>query len=115
ARRGLRQYHELDPGGAEEARLVVDVVVAARGKGPARRARLEPPDMCLVGGRQQPALDFDRGIGRRDQDAEMSGHRDAPFWQALRSADASRHFMTMSPRFKVGGAIMGWPSVPRLC
>jgi len=63
-RRSLRQDHQLDLGGAEQPRLIVDVLVAARREGPAGRARHQSPDMRLVGRRQQPAFDLNRRVGR---------------------------------------------------
>ena len=74
ARRGLRQDHQLDLGGAEQTRLVVDVLVPARRKGLPRPARHQPPDMRLVGRRQQPAFHLDGRVGGRDQNAEMADH-----------------------------------------
>src|SRR5215831_20496137 len=54
-------------------RLIVDVLVAARGKA-AGAARFEASDVGLIGRRQEPALDLDGRVRRRDQDAEVSGH-----------------------------------------
>ena len=74
ARRGLRQDHQFDFRGPEQTRLVVDVFVSARRKSLARRARHQPPDMRLVGRRQQPTFHLDGRVGGRDQNAEMADH-----------------------------------------
>ncbi len=80
AGRGLQQENHFDPGGAEELRLIVDILVARRRErclvGAARR---HAGVMRLPFGRQEAAVfDLGRRVGRRDQDAEMAdrgGHR----------------------------------------
>src|SRR5262249_41444768 len=74
ARRGLDQYHHLDPGGAEQPCLIVDVIVPARRERMARRGRHEPREMRLVAGWQTRELRLDGGIGRWNENPEMMSH-----------------------------------------
>src|SRR5437870_9713307 len=52
---------------SQQARLIVDVLVAARREAPAA-TRHEPPDVGLIGRRQESALDLDRRVRGRNED-----------------------------------------------
>src|SRR5262245_50436805 len=88
ARRRLGEDDHLDPGRAQQAGLIVDVLVTARRETTAA-ARHEASDVGLVRRRQEAALELDRRVRGWNQHAEMSHRWRSRYTSATDRPDAA--------------------------